>query len=188
MVSFEIEQIAEIAGMLQRDFDTIAMSRSPYVLENLVVKSHEHPTVQWQHCVLELRVKWGVIRRAAIQREILLRDITALGDSLEADLKRIDLEDLEFAALGAVREFMALYQIYQEFPHFTREQLDAGQADYWRERLLKQARQDILATSRIGAGNIDALRQIGWNVAIENGQIICEQLQRTDRDPQRITD
>ena len=173
MEQLNIEKIENIiVEELRQDFDAIAMPRSAYVLENLVVKVHEHPSQQWLQCVLEMRSKYNNIRRHLVNRQKLQREIETLEDELDQELKRIDLDDLEWSLLGAEREFFALYAIYQTMPRFTREEIEAGQREYWLKRLLKQSTQDILATGRIGQGNIEGLRQINLGVQInDRGQM-----------------
>lgn len=173
MDGFNLDKYSEVIGQLREDFDAIAMPRPAYVLEHLVVRPNEHVTQQWQQCVLELRVKYNNIRRSLLQRQKLLREIESEQDDLEAQIKQIDLDDLDWGLLGMAREFEALHAIYQQFPkRFTREELDAGQAEYWYNRLTKQAIQDIMATGRVGVGNQDALRQIHAEVRVnKEGQI-----------------
>ena len=163
-----LKKISPIIQELQQDFEAIAMPRSGYVLENLVVKVHEHPTEQWRQCVIELKSKYFNIRRALIRQQIIERDIEAESDELEIELKRIDLEELGFSLIGYIREFEALYQIYKQFPRFSRDELDAGQAEYWYNRLTKQAQQDVQAHGRVSVGNLEGLRQIGIKV---NGKL-----------------
>lgn len=162
---------------LVQDFDAIAMPRSAYVLENLVVKVHEHVSQQWLQCVLEMRSKYNNIRRHLVNRQKLQREIETLTDELDRELRRIDLDDLEWSLLGAEREFFALYSIYKQLPRFTAEQIEAGQREYWYNRLTKQAQQDLLATGRVSVGNIEALRQIKAQLGIEGGQVTARQLE-----------
>lgn len=162
-------EIDSIVKMLKDDFEAIAMPRSAYVLEHLVVRAHEHPTQQFLQCVLEMRIKYNTIRRSRIQREIINEEIARLDtddsvERLQAELKRIDLEEMELSEVGAMREFFSLYRIYQQLPRFTAEQIEAGQAEYWYNRLTQQADRDIMATGRVGQGNIQALQHIGITV------------------------
>jgi hypothetical protein len=172
MQLLELEKITAIVAELKQDFEAIAMSRSAYVLENLVIKAHEHPTQQWLQCVLEMRIKYNVIRRHLVNREKLQRDLKTIEDDLDYQLKLIDLDDMDWSLLSAVREFMALYAIYQQFDkHYSREEIEAGQVEYWRNRLIKQAKHDILSTGRISVGNLEGLRQIGIVPIETNGRI-----------------
>lgn len=166
-------EIDSIVRTLKEDFEAIAMPRSAYVLEHLVVKAHEHPSQQFLQCVLEMRIKYNTIRRSRIQREIINEEIARLDmadsiDRLQAELKRIDLEEMELSEVGAMREFFSLYRIYQQMPRFTAEQIEAGQAEYWYKRLVGQSQRDVLATGRVGQGNIQALEHIGVTLQVEN--------------------
>lgn len=165
----EITVINEIVKELRQDFDAISMSRSAYTLEHLVVKVHEHPTQQFVQCVLEMRIKYNSIRRFLVNQQKLLREIEMLEDELDKELKRIDLDDLEWSLLDAERQFMALFSVYKQFEHrFTADEIEQGQAEYWYNRLTKQAAQDILAQGRVGQGNQEGLRQIGVTLQVEN--------------------
>lgn len=163
----ELTKIESIVSEMYADFEAIAMPRSAYVLEHLVVKPHEHITQQWLQCVLEMRIKYNNIRRGILQKKIIeceIQELLETGEEIEAlkaEQKRIDLDELHYSQLGMMREFFALYEIYKQFPHFTREEIEAGQAEYWYNRLTKQAAQDIEAMGRVSVGNIEALRQIG---------------------------
>lgn len=166
--------IEQIIQELQEDFDAIAMAHPPFVLEKFVVGAHDHPAQQWAHCVLEMRIKYDAIRRAKLNREILQRQIRWIRffNRRKAGLKRIDLEELDRAILGAGREFEALYQIYKKFEQrYTRQELNDFQAEYWRLRLTRQANQDVLATGRIGQSNMEALQNIGVAPPLHNEQI-----------------
>lgn len=173
-----MEQFERIIQHLQKDFDEISMARPPFVLEKFVVGNHEHEAQQWAHCVLELQVKYDAIRRAMIQKKIIQLEIEQLESkqkpilSLKAELRHIDLEEQDRAMLGAIREFEALYRIYQSFGRrFTRQELDEAQPDYWRARLTKQAEQDVIATGKVSQGNQEALRQISSTMPGINARI-----------------
>lgn len=174
----EMFKIEKAIIEMKDDFNAIAMARPPFVLKKFVIGAHDHPAQQWAHCVLEMRIKYDAIRRAQISREILNEEINELektgkkADQLKAELKRIDIEEQDRATLGAIREFEALYEIYQSFnQRYTREELNHFQADYWRNRILRQSEQDYLATGRISASNQEALRQIGIAPPNQNQQI-----------------
>lgn len=176
----DIQKIDTIISELQEDFEAIQMARPPFVLEKFVVGAHRQDSEAqgWAHCVLEMKIKYDAIRRARIGRQIILLEINRLEasgdeiDKLKAGLKRIDLEEQDRAELGAIREFEALYHIYRSFgKRYTRDELNASQPEYWRNRLTRQARQDLLAAGRIGQGNQDALGQIGLALPGQNEQI-----------------
>lgn len=146
------------------------MARTPEVLKRFVVgaQAMDHPAQGWAQCVLELQLKYDDIRRARINAELIQDEIDELDrentrkSRLNADLKRIDLEAQNRAMLGAVREFHALYEIYQSYGRrYTREELDASQVEYWQNRLTRQALQEQQSRELgIGPGNLEALREI----------------------------
>jgi hypothetical protein len=159
---------AQAIAEMQGAFDEIQQPRSDYVLQNFVVGEKDTDPARYAQCVLELQIKYDVIRQAKLHRrklEIEIAEFEALGtetSQIDAALKRIDIEIQDRAYLGASREFEALYGIWKSFPHkYTHEELNAAQREYWEKRLTRQANQDLIASGRVSVGNIDALRQIG---------------------------
>jgi hypothetical protein len=152
---------------LEESFLAIQMPRSAYTIEKFVVGQHDTVEMQFCQCVLEIQIKVANLKRAKLGKrkiEIQIKELEDKGteiDQIDADLKRIDLQEQNFAVLGAIRELEALYKIYQSFPKkYTREEIDNAQENYWKLRLERQAQQDLQATGRIGVGNSEALRQI----------------------------
>ena len=162
-----VNKAIDLVKEMESAFLEIQMPRTAYVLEKFVVGQHDHDTLSYSQTVLELQIKYDNLRRAKLGRrkiEIQIKELEDKGteiDHIDADLKRIDLEEQDRAVLGALREFEALYKIWQSFPKkYTRQEIDAAQPDYWKLRLERQAQQDLQATGRIGVGNSEALRQI----------------------------
>lgn len=163
-----ISKAMEAIKQMESAFLEIQQPRTAFVLEKFVVGQHDTSESQYAQCVLELQIKYDNLRRARLNKrkiEIKIKEAEEKAtelDQIEADLMRIDLEEQDRAVLGALREFEALYKIWQSFPKkYTRAELDANQEQYWRLRLERQAQQDLQATGRIGVGNNEALRQIG---------------------------
>jgi hypothetical protein len=152
---------------LEQSFLEIQQPRTSYVIEKFVVGQHDTIEMQFSQCVLEIQIKVANLKRAKLGKrkiEIQIKELEDKGteiDQIDADLKRIDLQEQDLAVLGALRELEALYKIYQSFPKkYTREEIDNAQENYWKLRLDRQAQQDLQATGRIGVGNSEALRQI----------------------------
>lgn len=167
----ELDVINEQMAKMQEAFTAIQQPRTDFELENFVVKAHDTEPRQWAQCVLELQNKYDAIRRAILEREkkeIEIRELLT-GDEksrIDAKLKQIDVEQLDRAMVGALREFKALYCIYQSYPkQYTRDELNADQVEYWQKRLKRQALLDEQATGRITQGNLDSLRLAGVSVA-----------------------
>lgn len=164
-----INEIEAAIINMQQAFDEIQMPRTPFVLQHFVVGAQDTEPQQYHQCVLELQIKYDAIRRALLQQKRIELEIEQLEAedtpiaNIDVEIKRLDLEGMDRALLGAMREFGALYQIFQLFPHrYTRAELDAAQEDYWTKRLLCQAETERQATGIVGVGNRDALRQIGY--------------------------
>jgi len=164
----------DIADMLAA-FDEIQMPRSQYMLDRMVVNSEDTPASAYAHCVMEMQISWDNLRIARAQAEIKKLEIQELldknygiegsgekADLLNAEIKQVELEQLNRARLGAKREFEYLYAMWRNFSkRYTRAELDADQPDYWSKRLARQANNDILAQGRVSVSNLDALRMIG---------------------------
>jgi len=170
-----IDNIIKLIKDMESAFDEIQQPRTEYVLQNFVVGQHDTIETQYSQCVLEMMVKYDNIRRAKLNKRKLQIKINEYEskntelDQIEADLLKIDLEEQDRAMLGALREFEALYKIWQAFPKkYTREELDSNQPIYWAKRLQRQAYQDIQATGRVGVGNHEALRQAGFASVPDN--------------------
>lgn len=168
----EIDSSIDDAALadLDKAFHEIQQSRTDYELQHFVVGQHDTMAQQYAQCVLELQIKYSNVRRAIITKKKITAEIEELdrqknGSTIlqcDIDLKKIDLEDQDLAMLGALREFQALHRIFKAFPkRFTRAELNGAQEEYWIKRLTRQANQDLMASGRVGTGNIDALRMIG---------------------------
>lgn len=163
-----IDKVLETIKELEGAFLEIQQPRTGYVLNKFVVGQHDTDEQKYAQCVLEMQIKYDNIRRAKLNKrklEIKIAELENKGtelDQIEADIIKIDLEEQDRAMLGALREFECLYNIWQSFPKkYTRQDLDENQEQYWKLRLQRQAYQDIQSTGRVGAGNHEALRQIG---------------------------
>ena len=121
-----LNQIAKIklSDELLRAFKEIQQPRTEYVLRHFVVGKHETPQQQYSHCVLNLQIKYNSLRRAKIHLEKVeyliekYRKEEDNGNKLSGFKRRdkeIDCEECELAVLGALREFEALYRIWNEF-------------------------------------------------------------------------
>jgi hypothetical protein len=152
----------------------IQQPRTAYQIAHFVVGQHDTEPRRWMQCVLELQLKLQSLRRAQVERRIALRKIAALralGNSEtddEAALLEIDLEAHALAVVGAVRETEVLLAIFRSFPRqYTNAELNAAEEEYWQQRLTRQAKHSLVATGRIGAGDLDALHQTGTPIGME---------------------
>jgi hypothetical protein len=146
----------------------IQQPRTNFQLQHFVVGQHDSEPRRWMQCVLELQVKLHHLRRAEIEQRITRRRIASLRTAGtteatdEADLLEIDRDAHSLGILGAIRETEALFAIYKSFPRgYTNAELNAAEEEYWQLRLARQAKHSLVATGRIGLGDLDSLYQLG---------------------------
>lgn len=156
----------DIEDMLQA-FDEIQMPRTPYVLDKMVVNSKFTEEQKYAQCVLEMSIAYDNLRTAKCNAELKQIEIDEIDTStrkgeLEKEIKVIELEQLNRARLGAMREFEYLFNLWKTFDKkYTREDLNNAQEKEYTMRLETQARQDMNANGRISVGNQEGLRHIG---------------------------
>jgi hypothetical protein len=142
-------------------FEAVSQPRSDYQLRKFVVGEHETPERQYLQVVVEMQRKVSALRRAVIERRKKLNAIDKEVDPDEKELMQIDLDDMNFAITGAMREFDTLYAIYKSLPTFTAQELQDAEENYWIRRLMRQSQVDLDCFGQVSPGNMDALRQAG---------------------------
>lgn len=152
----------------------IQQPRTDFQLKHFVVGQHDTEPRRWFQCVLQLQLNLQNLKRAAVQQRISRRKIERLrqsgtvDDLDEAELLQIDLDAHALAILGTVRETQTLLAIFRSFARsYTNDDLNAAEEEYWQKRLRRQAKHSLIATGRIGVGDLDSFHQIGTPVTIE---------------------
>lgn len=151
---------------IQLSLAEVQMPRTRYQLEHFVIGAHDTPEMQFVQVCRELEALHYTIKEVALQvrkTEYEIEDLREKGDRIsqvEADIKELGLERTRLVAIGAVREYDTLVEIYDRIPHFTREQIDASQPDYWQARLGRQANLQIMSGGTNWA-HLEALDQVG---------------------------
>jgi hypothetical protein len=160
------------------------MPRTRYQLEHFVIGAHDTPEMQFVQVCRELEALHYTIKEVAMsvrKTEYEIEDLRDKGDRIsqvEADIKELGLERTRLVAIGAIREYDTLIEIYDQIPHFTREQIDASQPDYWQQRLGRQANLQGMTGSPNWA-HLEALDQIGvLQPMIEAQQAKAKELQQ----------
>lgn len=166
--------IAQAESELRDAILAIQQPRTDFQLAHFVVGQHDTAPRQWSQCVLELSIKLNAIKRAEIERRKAERRLAILERSSDPDsqddaaLMRLDLEQHDLAMLGARREAETLLAIFRAFGRtYTHAELMEAEEEYWVKRLTRQAKHSLVATGRIGVGDLDSLAQIGQPVTIE---------------------
>lgn len=161
-----VKNVSEKARELGEVFLSIQQPRSDYALENFVVKSHCTPERQYLQVVEELRRCYSCVRRAQLELRKLRYEKEQLPKGelgeIERELKTLDEEEVIAGLAGKLREFAALYSLFERYPRYTPEQVNAAEPVYWQKRLEAQAARDLVAARLgVGQGNQEALEQIG---------------------------
>lgn len=168
----KFDPVIDVPEGLQDAIRDIQQPRTDFQLKQFVLGQHCSLPMQYFQCVLELSIKLYNIRRALLQRDLLLMDIADLEEDqidprsqIQAKIKRIDLEEMDNTLLGAIREYQTLCKLWESFPRkYTREEMDADQEVYWHRRLVNDAQYDLVTSGRIGRGTIEVLDQLGMRI------------------------
>lgn len=146
----------------------IQQARSDFQLQKFVVGQHLSPEMQFFQVCIELNSLMTNIRMSSIDLEkakIILEQLLSTGDpidALEAEKTRITIEQLELGLIGASRELDSLLSIYNSFDKkYSREEIEAAQPEYWKNRLLHQAKLQLLGQGYVDQGHMESLSQIG---------------------------
>lgn len=151
----------------------ITQSRSNYQLEKFVVGQHHTPEMQYYQLVLEASALTNSLKNVKLQIKKLDAEITELNstgkksDEVEAEIKQLSIFDLEHSIIGAERELKYLTQLFDQYPKFTRQEIESAQKEYWETRLTRTAQFQML--SRQGGvdwAQLEALQQANF---IEDG-------------------
>jgi len=151
---------------IQLSLTECQMPRTRYQLEHFVIGAHDTPEMRFVQVCRELEALHYTIKEVSMEvrkTECEIEDLRDKGDRIsriEADIKELGLERTRLVAIGAFREYDTLVAIYDEIPHFTREQIDASQPDYWQARLGRQANLQIMSGGTSWA-HLEALDQVG---------------------------
>jgi len=144
----------------------VQQPRSRYMLETMTLGVHDTPEMRFYYCVIELNDKMHKYRLAEVNKERMEREMGRLegSDDLDADLdlreKRIEYDFFMGVMAGGKRELDDLLDIYADMEHFTRQQIDANQREYWEARMTRQTQMQIMAGG-VQWSQLDALRQVG---------------------------
>lgn len=176
-----LETVESICSELKDAFFETCQPRSTLQIERFVVGDHETKERQYKQCIDELVRKIMTLRRVSLEKKEIKLKIEKIESKLinlhhpadsykieKLSIKKakmyIDLDELNIAIEGSLRELNVLYRIYNSFEHkYTADEIQEADAKYWYLRLAKLA-ESQMESSPVGkpeAGTIDALRKLG---------------------------
>jgi len=125
-------------------FAEVHQPRSRFQLENFVIGQHDTNEMQYYQCVTEIQALYYTIKQVSLElkkTQIEIDKLRATGDEvdeIDAQIKELGIEQTQVVGVGAFRELETLLEIMQSYPAYTREEIEAGQKEYWVLRLNRQ--------------------------------------------------
>lgn len=153
----EIEKIAS---------DYIIRERSDYQLRHFVVGQHDTPEMRYRQILIEVRSLVMKIKLAELDVEKRRIKLERLSDDpldqIKAEKIRLSVGVTLDLIEGARRELQCLVNMAQEYPHYTPQDIENNQEQYWEARLQRQATVDRLSVEQqVSAGNLMSMLQTG---------------------------
>ena len=148
-------------------FAEINQPRSAFQIEKFVLGQHDTDEMRYYQCVLELQQLYYTIKRTSLdikKTEIEIERLRKTNDEIdeiEAQIKELGLEQTRSIAVGAFREFDILLNMLNQFPKYTRAEIDEKQPEYWQRRLTRQYELAGSTNTANQAAHLDSLIQIG---------------------------
>ena len=144
----------------------VQQPRSRFQLVHFVIGQHDTPEMRFYQLCLELQDMGLKLRLAQIsvrKTDIEIARLVATGDeidAIEAEEKQIGLEQTRVVMLGAEREIAVLTDLFDESTHYTRDEIEHAQPEYWHARLTRQTNLQIMAGG-VQWAQLDSMRQAG---------------------------
>jgi len=125
-------------------FAEVHQPRSNFQLQHFVVGQHDTDEMRYCQCVTEIQALYYTIKGVSLElqkTQIEIDRLRATGDEIdeiEAQIKELGIEQTKVVAVGAFRELEILLAIMRSYPAYTRQEIEAGQPEYWHKRLHRQ--------------------------------------------------
>lgn len=147
----------------------IQKPRSRFQLEKFVVGQHDTDDQQYRQTLIEIQNLFYTIKVVKLKlkkNEVEIARLVASGDeidSIDAEIKKLEMEQTRLTMIGAERELKDLVEMWEMFEHkYTYEEMEKLQPEYWSARLTRQAQLEAMGSGgKIGWASLDALRQVG---------------------------
>ena len=153
---------------IEKAIAEVQQPRSRFQLERFVLGQHATPEMQYYQTVIELqdaiyKYKLAVIgvKKAKLKID-KFRSTNDPIDELKAEEIELGLAQTAFTMLGAEREMKHLLEIFESFTQkYTRDEIEAAQADYWQARLTNNAKAMLMGGASVNPAHIEAMEQAG---------------------------
>ena len=144
----------------------VQQPRSRYQLVHFVLGQHDTAEMQFYQLCIELQDMGYKLRMAELnvrKTEVEIARLVETGDELdaiEAEEKQVGLEQTQIVMKGAQREIAILEDIFNECQHYTRDEIEHAQPEYWQARLTRQTNLQMMS-GNVQWAQLDSMRQIG---------------------------
>jgi hypothetical protein len=144
----------------------VQQPRSRFQLVHFVIGQHDTPEMRFYQLCLELQDMGYKLRLAQLsvrKTEIEIARLLETGDELdaiEAEEKQVSLEQTRIVMRGAEREIAVLTDLFDESTHYTRDEIEHAQPEYWKARLTRQTNLQLMAGG-VQWAQLDSMRQAG---------------------------
>ena len=144
----------------------VQQPRSRYQLVHFVIGQHDTPEMRFYQLCLELQDMGYKLRLAQLsvrKAEVEISRLVDTGDELdaiEAEEKQVGLDHTRIVMRGAEREIAVLTDLFDESTHYTRDEIEHAQPEYWHARLTRQTNLQIMAGG-VQWAQLDSMRQAG---------------------------
>ena len=144
----------------------IQQPRSRYQLILFVIGQHDTPEMRFYQLCLELQDMGLKLRLAELsvrKIEIEIGRLLETGDeidAIDAEEKQVGLEQTRIVMRGAEREIAVLTDLFDGCQHYTRDEIEHAQPEYWEKRLTRQTNLQIMSGG-VQWAQLDSMRQTG---------------------------
>ena len=134
----------------------------------------ETPERKYRHCLLQVDRKIKALKECEFRRRRIDIDVLEIKEKLtsatgfEKDKLLIDLEEKEYNLESEIKliedaaiELCIYEKLLTDLPKFTREQFELSESEYWKQKLLNDARLEQLSTGTVSVGTLASLEATG---------------------------
>jgi len=165
----------------------VQQPRSRFQLVHFVIGQHDTPEMRFYQLCIELQDMGHKLRLAQLgvrKAEVEIGRLVATGDeldALEAEEKQVGLEQTRIVMRGAQRELAILGDLFDNSTHYTRDEIEHAQPEYWKARLTRQTNLQLLA-GHVDVGQLTSLHNAGLL-----DELIAEREQQISNGHQELT-
>lgn len=154
----------------------IPFGHSGFQIENFISKK-ETPERAYRQIMLEMNDKLIALKQCEFRRKRIEIDIKeldikiAISSGFEKQRAEVDLEEKLFTLSienklieDAIIELNIYETLRKKFPQYTRQEFESSEYDYWKNRLLGEAKAQYLSSGRIDHGTLMTLEKINISV------------------------